>query len=603
MPTPPTPSGLIQLLNVPFDSGYKNVLDFDTDKERFDYMQTRILTNATGAYHTYAFSDCQYSRRDGVLKVPVHIDNLYACNYLMFKNPQYSKKWIYCFVTGQRYINDNCTELRISTDVYSTWISSAEILPSYVEREHTNDDRPGANLVPEGLETGELVPYQTFDIPDLDPVVCVAYYGDKIGEASISVAQQAGAVYNGIPSSIPFLLTSMSKINNLIELINAGGGGVYILTVFAVPKMCVKSQYNETVINSQSYIVLPTFSEAEHTVLNIEKPETIGTYTPRNKKLLTYPYCYLGFTAPNGTPKIYRYENFLDNSVIFWGYSEVNPNPTVVISPYRYIYGNDDVPDSKENENTPESVTVNGYPTISFRNDVFNSWLAQNSQIVNLSVDRTNYNYDVGMARNAIAQNRENANAMANMVSTVVGGVTAAISGNALGTISSGVSAAQNTINHMYNIQELGLNAAANTANWQYDIKSINAQMERQALLPDTGTLSSSNASLLGYGYFSRSCFSKIGLKEEFAKKIDQYFNMFGYQTNTVKQPNLRGRAYWNYIKTININIKGEIPTQDLSRLKGVFDGGVTIWHKPEEIYNYGVNNGFNYIIDPEVTE
>ena len=148
MPIPPTPTaGVIRLMNVPFDSGYKNVIDFKTDADRIAYMESRLITRADGAPISYAFGDCQYSRRDGTLRVPVHIDDLYICNYLMFKNPYYSNKWIYCFVTSQRYINDNCTELKIETDVYQTWIDKVSIKDSFVEREHTNDDTPGANLV------------------------------------------------------------------------------------------------------------------------------------------------------------------------------------------------------------------------------------------------------------------------------------------------------------------------------------------------------------------------------------------------------------------------------------------------------------------------
>lgn len=618
MPTPPTPtSGVIRLLNVPFDSGYKNVLDFPTDEEREKYMLSRQITRMDGAPITYGFDNCQYSRRDGTLRVPLHIDQLYNCNYLMFKNPYYSSKYFYCFVTAQRYINDNCTELKIDTDVYSTWINQANIRASFIEREHTNDDRPGANLIPEGLETGEFVAYEmynpivtvpygqsTLEVNPLEPVVCVAYLGDNVAGADIGNKKYGGA-YNGIPSSIPFLLTDLKgninapdqglpHITALIKKLNTAAQDNQILSVFTVPVLSVLTSYytvaTQNAIEDNKFVALETNNnEPKHVIFQTTHPDNNNGYEPRNKKLLSYPYCYLGFTAPNGTPKVYRYENFRKDDILFWGFSEVNPNPTVVITPEDYVI-TDSNPEV-DTLNIPQSVTVNGYPNISYRNDYFNAWLAQNSQIVNLSVDRTNFNYDIAASRNSIAGERERTNAIANLVTTTTAGVAGAITGNVLGTVNTMAGGIQSALNTGYNLQDLGLTAQANAGNRQYDIKMINAQVEKQSLLPDTGTLSSSNSTLLGYNYFQKSCFSRFGIKNEYARKIDQYFDMYGYQTNEVKEPNLTGRRNWNYLKTVNINITGRIPTPDLNRLKSVFDNGVTIWHDPKTIYDYSQSN------------
>ena len=57
---------------------------------------------------------------------------------------------------------------------------------------------------------------------------------------------------------------------------------------------------------------------------------------------------------------------------------------------------------------------------------------------------------------------------------------------------------------------------------------------------------------------------------------------MFGYQTNMLKLPNTTGRKYWNYVKTSNINMRGDIPLADLNKLKAAFNNGITIWHDPD---------------------
>lgn len=41
--------------------------------------------------------------------------------------------------------------------------------------------------------------------------------------------------------------------------------------------------------------------------------------------------------------------------------------------------------------------TLNGYPSISWSNDVYNVWLAQNKDIVNLSMEQEQFNTKMGL--------------------------------------------------------------------------------------------------------------------------------------------------------------------------------------------------------------
>ena len=43
------------------------------------------------------------------------------------------------------------------------------------------------------------------------------------------------------------------------------------------------------------------------------KPTTINGYTPKNKKLLTFPYCFMNVSNNNGTTNTLRYELFNDD--------------------------------------------------------------------------------------------------------------------------------------------------------------------------------------------------------------------------------------------------------------------------------------------------
>ena len=82
-----------------------------------------------------------------------------------------------------------------------------------------------------------------------------------------------------------------------------------------------------------------------------------------------------------------------------------------------------------------------------------------------------------------------------------------------------------------------------------------------------------------------------MSIKQEYAKVIDTFFDMFGYKVNIVKLPNLTGRTNWNYVKTIGANIEGDIPENDLNEIKTIFNNGVTLWHNPSTYLDYSQSN------------
>jgi hypothetical protein len=130
------------------------------------------------------------------------------------------------------------------------------------------------------------------------------------------------------------------------------------------------------------------FTESPTIKTLLSRSNSLDGYTPRNKKLLTYPFIYLGFNPQNGTKKVYRYEDFANATPSFKIISEINPNPTVQFIPQNYRGASGD--------SLSDNASLNGYPTISFKSDTFNIWLAQNSDIIALQMQQENYNYQMG---------------------------------------------------------------------------------------------------------------------------------------------------------------------------------------------------------------
>ena len=289
----------------------------------------------------------------------------------------------------------------------------------------------------------------------------------------------------------------------------------------------------------------------------ISTPTTLDGYTPRNQKLRTYPYLYLGFNPQNGSQKVYRYEDFENGTPSFKIMSEINPNPTVQFIPQNYR--------GQSGDSLSDNSSMNGYPTISYKNDVFNTWLAQNSQIVSLQMQQEAFNYEVKAIKGGTDMLGDIGKMLTPDIGTMVSGFTG-------------------YINH-------GTDLIATDKNHDFYIKQQMAQIEKQKLLPDNASLSSSNATLLGYELFSQNIFTRYNVQKQFAERIDKFFDMYGYLTNTVKIPNLNNRPNWNYVKTIGANILGNIPQYDLQAIKDIFDNGVTLWHNPSTFLDYSQNN------------
>lgn len=76
----------------------------------------------------------------------------------------------------------------------------------------------------------------------------------------------------------------------------------------------------------------------------------------------------------------------------------------------------------------------------------------------------------------------------------------------------------------------------------------------------------------------------------EEAIKLDQFFDMYGYATNSVKIPNEDSRESWNYVKTNNVIINGSMPAQDMARIKAMYNRGVRFWHTTD-VGNYSLSN------------
>lgn len=72
--------------------------------------------------------------------------------------------------------------------------------------------------------------------------------------------------------------------------------------------------------------------------------------------------------------------------------------------------------------------------------------------------------------------------------------------------------------------------------------------------------------------------FKSMGIKKEFAEKIDKFFDAYGYAVNTIKTPTIKNRPHWTYVKTKGCIVGGAIPDKYRSEICSIFDGGIRFW-------------------------
>lgn len=279
------------------------------------------------------------------------------------------------------------------------------------------------------------------------------------------------------------------------------------------------------------------FNTPQNYKFDLELPKHLSDvdgYVPRNNKLLTYPFNFLTVTNFSGNSAVYKYELFSNTNNFQYELSgDIQPNASFAWTPRNYkgqpiMYS--------------EALTLTGLPLCSFTSDTYRAWLAMNQSSLQMA------NVAVGTQ------------IVGGAASTVIG----AISGNPIAA-GAGISAVGS-----------GIMGALNNMAKVTDAEAVPNHVKGNQV----NNLMYSN----GVFDFGMYCMS---IKAEYARSIDDYFDMFGYKVNRVKRPNITGRPYWNYIKTNGCNISGNIFADHITLIKSIFNKGVTFWHD-SDVGNYG---------------
>lgn len=520
---------VVRLLSVPLENDYLHTLYFESKSAQTTYFASKIKKQSD------YFS---YQRKDKIIRYPAHIDTLLSCNYVMYKNSAYSDKWFYAFITDMEYANDECTNISIETDVIQTWLFDYEVQPSFVEREHVASDDIGEHTFPEQIEHGEYIcnKHTKAGYSSANNLVIVVGATKTPDGENVS-----GSMYDNLYTGVqyftfPHTLDGVKALKTWLAGYADDGAIEAIQCMFLAPDKLAIVRDDHTIAESAGqvdnhYINADGDASSVNTLLTLSTNKLNG-YTPRNKKLLSYPYRYLLASNNAGAGVPYHYEHFKDEKPRFYIDGCLCPSCSVRLIPRDY---------KGVDRNDEEGLNLGKFPILNWTSDVYTNWLTQNGVNIALNV--------------------------AGSALTIAGGIgliaTGAGAGAGAMTIASGVLGISNAVGEVYT-------------------HSMTPPQSQGNLNSGDVTTASGNNDFHFYD---------MSIKLEYAVKLDEFFDCYGYKVNRVKTPEKNHRTNYWYTKTIDVSIDGAIPPKDLNKIKECYNKGITFWKDPDLMGVYGVTN------------
>ena len=593
------PSGIIYIGNVPFTNNYLNVRLFNSYEEQETWMLSHMDRRLDNSTYTYV-------RLNNSIRIQGNAEDLYTYDYCMFKNANYGYKWFYAFIIAVNYINENCTEFVLQLDVMQTWMFEYHLRQGFVEREHTNDDTIGANLNTEpAFNYNTIIQSESMDSDFNAPE---DYY--IVLESTKWYDPDSLTFINNDPAFIQHIFngssyagfdylnqttgtTEYAMLKNQLGQLNGWGYANNILSMFMFPKAYSPARGLNSSTSSTS-IATYLFQNATLPVTKTDyflMPDNLDGYTPRNNKLFTFPYCYPAFADINGNFKEYKFE--------LW-----TPDYVMNANEYRYVYYKQCVLDSHgEMYITPKNYdgSANNYieafiykfeNRLSWLYEGFNNWLAQNSMRLLADVVTSGIGVGANLYASSVAENIRN-EYYANMHDDEYVGKHMAnppyvgrhASGNYVDNAGSAIRAQREEF-AILSPKLQALNKIAGTT------MSIANELYSASKLPNEKRGTSSGNGRFAYDINSYSA-RIICLQHQFAERLDSFFDRYGYATELVKIPNIRGRKSWNFVKMQNAAHYGNLPNADIEIINSIYNRGVTFWHI-DDIGDYSQDNSID---------
>ena len=503
-------------------------------KNVLDYSESQIVTLLNNNL-VASFTNCSFLRMENAIDVDLAYGTALQANYIGFQNPDYSNKWFFGFITDVEYKSDKTQRIHFEIDEFTTWYSYWDPKTCFVVREHTNNDAIGSNTLPENVDLGEFI-----------------FNGTAYDFAVASPTNQC------LCMGVKEVIAPFNQNNPLTNWLTVYGGIFSGLKYMFFDSWVSlqrtidwyahegKSEQIETIFVVPGYFI--DYSDPKRrTYWVISESNTIDviwlepTDAPVTAQYsMIKPTTLAGYTPKNNKLFTYPYNFFT-----------INNNAGTEVE-YRYEDFDYDYPTFYVNASLTPSMSIKCVPYHYKNGDENNSF---GEAIVGAKTPQCSWITDY--YTNWLTQN----------------------------AVNEGITALK------------AFNPYDSSVNLLSGLESVVQSRTKASFVPDTvnGNINSGDVSFsAGKGGFT---YLPKCIKPEYARIIDDYFSLKGYQVNRLKVPNQTGRTYWNYVKIADgeeiamPNKPISVPAKSIDVINNIYRTGVTIWHDHAHMGDFSLNN------------
>lgn len=513
------------------------------------------------------------------IKMPISYVKTFLYNYLIIIDNSTNEKY-FCFINGVTWSSNlrSCT-IDFEIDIFSTYFHRLTFFESYVERETVNDDTFGKHILDEGLTIHD---YSVTDVTKFGEEEytyallissSVGFYGNDVTENSLpNIINVSKNEY-----STPIILGTKEKLTQLINALIIDNKVDSIIALYMIPKSAIYvigegdynyCEYRPTTEGQPKIDFLGTLynntSPTNFTRFTRNKINTLNGYTPQNNKCFCYPFTVCKITNNCGGSILIKYELCNDNNTVKFDYAY---SPLHSANGYGYMVDYEGL-----QKNNDYSLTTIQNPDLPYVTSQYSAYIASNRNSLQNSLNyiENDVNFERSVAKVDEAQADYNSmiGAIGSALRMDIGGYV----GNLNEMVNSRVEYEKTNAKLMYNAQKQRDNIQA----------SLNDMITKPSI--SHGVFSTNGLLMSNSTGFK---FEVLAPEYEEIKSIDLYFKRFGYKVNTFKIPTFLNRINFDYIQLKEVNCTGEIPINEMNKLKAILTNGVTLWHDISKMYNY----------------
>lgn len=604
-------SSFYLLRDIEFPRDYSAVVDFDNKELQRLYFQKRRVSGYPTEYN-YIRGETQSIR--------VEIPQIEVQNYSYFEftntTPVRSdgsggiEKTYYAFIDEVRYLDPTTSQIIFTIDVWQTYLFDYKIKDSFIDREHQNrcakalkpiSDteylKPIFNTEIENIEVGSEYEIIESDVIENGNAIqdgelsTVVYWLEvistepifKVGEKPVSINPDYPSEIDPSPvMTLPIYVYYVPFVdlpNKLFERYDPNGNPNYWMTIGEIYEKCVdnpkvvairvesyppfKFRYVYNDANGDILIRQDTSSLLDPYTIFVIKTEDIPTIynlillrddlskisTLKNEydyvidkskdrrienetKLRQYPYEFLSITNYRGDALKLKPEYLSDNEF------NIRYQKSISFNHKSRIYVEGYLGDHSGQEYGLIDNTVSELPLVT---DAYKEYIANSKATATTGVA-----VNAGMGLGGLALGTALLGA---------GGPAGSLAFLALGLGMTGLAGVKSELIKQSNLKEAPLSERQSGNDLLFDLitRNLTYRLVRKRITPQ---------------YYYR---------------LYDYFYRYGYKANRFGIPNLRSRYYFNYIKTINIEIVGNINNEVKEKIKQIYNNGTTIWHCRED--------------------